>query len=143
MNKYKIVEDSIGPKRSFTITVGLKEGYDSFHSHGHNIFELMWASTDWMKHRVEKNLPYLPGMWRTADMNYIHNGMHICEPVAIFCGEVNHLYNSDLKNFQIEEMLNELASILGSTTNQTRVYLTFCDKMWILEKEGEYSGDDE
>jgi hypothetical protein len=133
MNKYKIIEDSVGPKRSFSITVGLNEGYDSPCSH--NIYELIWECIDWMIDRVEKNLPYLPGMWKTADMCYVHNGHQIIEPVAIFCGEVNHLYNSNLKDNDIEEMLNELASVLGSTTNQTRVYLSFCDKMWILEKE--------
>jgi len=134
MNKYKIIQDSIGPKRSFTITVGLKEGYNLL-GKLHEIEELMKESTDWMNTQVNQKLPYLPGMWKTADMCYVYNGQQITEPVAIFSGEVNHLYNSDLKNFQIEEMLNELASILGSTTNQTRLYLTLCNKMWILEKE--------
>ena len=129
-----MIQDSIGPKRSFTITIGLKEGY---HLLGklHKVEELMLKSTIWMKNRTEDKKPYLPGMWRTADICYVYDEKEVWEPVAIFSGEVNHLYNSYLKDWEVEIMLNELASFLGSTTNQTRIYLTFCDKMWILEKE--------
>ena len=134
MNKYKIIENSVGPKRSVTITVGLKEGYNPGDKL-HEIEELMKESTNWMKKRTEISEPYLPGMWKTVEMCYVHDGEEVWEPVAIFSGEVNHLYNSNLDDWEIEKMLNKLASILGSTTNQTRAYLSFCDKTWILEKE--------
>lgn len=135
MNKYKIIQDSIGPKRSFTITVGLKEGYSSKNIILHDIEELIAASLKWMQERSILCREYLPGMWKSATMCYVYDDEQVQEPVAIFSGEVNHFYNSDLENWEVEKTLNELASFLGSTTNQTRVYLTFCDKMWILEKE--------
>ena len=135
MNKYKIIQDSVGPKRSFTITVGLKEGYNSKNIILHDIEELIVASLKWMQERSVLCREFLPGMWKTAKMCYVHDEEQIQEPVAIFSGDVNHLYNSDLEDWEAEKTLNELASILGSTTNQTRVYLTLCDKMWILEKE--------
>ena len=135
MNKYKIIQDSVGPKRSFTITVGLKEGYNSKNIILHDIEELIVASLKWMQERSVLCREFLPGMWKTAEMCYVHDEEQIQEPVAIFSGDVNHLYNSDLEDWEAEKTLNELASILGSTTNQTRVYLTLCDKMWILEKE--------
>lgn len=136
MNKYKIIQSSIGPKRSFSITVGLKEGYDSKNPVLHDIEELIDASLNWMQNRTMLCREYIPGMWKSAEMCYIYdNEEQVREPVAIFGGEINHLYNSDLENWEVEKVLNELASILGSTTNQTRVHLTLCDKMWILEKE--------
>ena len=135
MNKYKVIQDSVGPKRSFTITVGLKEGYSSKNIIFHDIEELIVASLKWMQERSVLCREYLPGMWKSAAMCYVHDDEQVQEPVAIFSGEVNHLYNSDLEDWEVEKTLNELASFLGSTTNQTRVYLTFCDKMWILEKE--------
>ena len=138
MNKYKIIQDSIGPKRSFTITVELKEGYSSKNIVLHDIEELIQASLNWMNERTTslvRKEPYLPGLWETKTVCYVYGEEKVSEIVAIFSGEVNHLYNGGLEDWKVEVMLNELASILGSTTNQTRVYLTFCDKMWILEKE--------
>ena len=64
MNKYKIIQDSIGPKRSFTITVGLKEGYSSKNIVLHDIEELIQASLNWMNERTTslvRKEPYLPG----------------------------------------------------------------------------------
>ena len=66
MNKYNVIQNSVGEKRSFSITVGLKEGYDH-KGKVHDIRELIQASLDWMQERVILKQPYLPGLWEAKN----------------------------------------------------------------------------
>ena len=53
----------------------------------------------------------------------------------MYSGEVSPLYNADLSDGEVEEILNDLAGELGRAFGQTRIYVAYRDKMWILQKE--------
>jgi hypothetical protein len=52
--------------------------------------------------------------------------------VAVFTGEAVHAYLGHLSDQDIETMLNELAIELGAALGQERLYVSFCDRTWIL-----------
>jgi hypothetical protein len=53
---YSVVPDSIGPRRDFRISVGLREGWDT-DGRVFDVSEAVRTARAWMKHRVEAGLP--------------------------------------------------------------------------------------
>ena len=134
---YKVVEDSRGPRRDFRITVGLREGWDD-EGRVYDVSEAVRTARAWMIRRVTKGLPALSGMFTRAEVTYAWprpdgTAGSDREPVAIFIGEAVHAYLGHLSDQEIEALLNELAAELGAALGQERMYVSFCDRTWILD----------
>jgi len=138
--KYKVISN--GPKRSFSIVIGLKEGYDQTNANLHTQFEIEQVYLNWVNEKLANKQPYLPGMFHQDVMVYMHNDKQIKEPVVLFNGEVSNIFNAYLTDSAVEEILKELGSLFGSTTNQTRIYISYTGYFGfnfslVLEKEND------
>ena len=134
---YRVVEGSLGPRRDFRIAVGLREGWDD-EGRVYDVSEAVRTARAWMKRRAEADRPALSGMFERGEVTYAwrrpdHSVGSDREPVAIFTGEAVHAYLGHLSNAEIETMLNELAMELGAALGQERLYISFCDRTWILD----------
>ncbi len=133
---YIMVPGSYGPRRDFRITVGLREGWDQ-EGRVYDVSEAVRTARAWMLRRVESGLPALSGMFTRAEVTYAWprddgTAGSDREPVAVFTGEAVHAYLGHLSDLDIETMLNELAIELGAALGQERLYVSFCDRTWIL-----------
>src|SRR5580692_1747217 len=139
---YSIVPGSLGPRRDFRISVGLREGWDA-EGRVFDVSEAVRTARAWMKRRVEAGQPALSGMFTRAEVTYAwprpdgSTGSDR-EPVALFTGEAVHAYLGHVPDAEIEAMLNELAIALGVALGQERIYVSFCDRTWILDAEGRF-----
>jgi len=134
---YVVVPGSYGPRRDFRITVGLREGWDD-EGRVWDVSEAVRTARAWMRRRVDKGQPALSGMFTRAEVTYAwprEDGTAGSdrEPVAVFIGEAVHAYLGHLADQDIEDMLNELAIELGAALGQERLYVSFCDRTWILD----------
>lgn len=141
MNSYKILPDSVGVRKSFQVTAGLRVGYDAA-AVTHTVEEAVQVILENLKSRAATGLLYLTGTVTTGEVVYAWpegpgkaGGGH--EPVALYQGEVNPLFNKDLLNRPeaVREILDELGAALGVALGQTRIYLAYDGEMWILQKE--------
>jgi hypothetical protein len=57
------------------------------------------------------------------------------EPVVQYRGEVNPLYCAEMTDAEVEGTLLSLGNFLGEQLGQVRVYLTYRDETFILQKE--------
>lgn len=130
-----------GPLRSFKIVIGLVEGYGR-EAKGHTIDEVIDIALDHLKRRADAKLPFLSGIvvpgnvcyaWKKDDNNEAESRT---EPTAIYQGEVSPLYNKDLSDEDALEMLREMALEFAERLNQTRMYVSFLDKIYLFEREG-------
>ncbi len=134
---YRVVDGSRGPRRDFRIAVGLREGWDD-EGRVYDVSEAVRTARAWMKRRVETERPALSGMFTRGEVTYAWRRPDSSvgsdrEPVAIFTGEAVHAYLGHLPDAEIEAMLNELAVELGAALGQERLYISFCDRTWILD----------
>ena len=134
---YAVVPGSRGPRRDFRITVGLREGWDA-EGRVYDVSEAVRTARAWMSRRVGANLPALSGMFTRAEVTYAWpradgSAGSDREPVALFTGEAVHAYLGHLPDSAIEALLNELAIELGAALGQERLYVSFCDRTWILD----------
>jgi len=137
---YAMVKESLGPRRDFRITIGLREGWDP-EGRVFDISEAVRTARGWMKRRLEAKLPALSGMFTRAEVTYAwprEDGTvgSDREPVALFTGEAVHAYLGHLADAEIETMLNELAGELGAALGQERIYVAFRERTWILDAGG-------
>ncbi len=140
---YKVVQGSRGERRSFAITCGLAEGYGP-ETKTHSGEEAVEVILGWQKHNAAAGQAFLTGTVSTGEVVYawqeslgVAGGGH--EPAAIFSGEVSPLYNADTTDENVEFMLEELAGRLGNALGQTRVYVAYGDKIWILQREATFT----
>lgn len=134
---YRLVANSYGARRDFRITVGLREGWDP-EGRVFDISEAVRTAHAWMRRRVSAGLPALSGMFTRGDVTYALSRPDGSigsdrEPVAMFTGEAVHAYLGHLTDHELEAMLNELATELGSALGQERLYVAFCGHTWILD----------
>src|ERR1700712_3452987 len=134
---YSVVSGSLGPRRDFRISVGLREGWDA-EGRGFAVPEAVRTARAWMKRRVEAGQPALSGMFARAEVTYAWPRPDGTvgsdrEPVALFTGEAVHAYLGHLSDDTIEAMLNDLAIELGAALGQERIYVAFADRSWILD----------
>lgn len=137
---YRPVPNSRGPRRAFALTVGLREGYGPT-GKTHSREEAVEAALAWMKGRAASGLPFITGaVSAPSEVVYAWpegpgqaGGGH--EPVVRFEGEVSPLYGAHLHDEEVVTMLEELAATLGSALGQTRVYASFKEEVWILQRE--------
>jgi hypothetical protein len=136
-NDYSLVPGSLGPRRDFRISVGLREGWDA-DGRVFDVSEAVRTARAWMKRRVEAGQPALSGMFTRAEVTYAWPRPDGTvgsdrEPVALFTGEAVHAYLGHLPDETIEAMLNELSIELGVALGQERIYVAFADRTWILD----------
>ena len=134
---YKVVAGSRGPRRDFRIAIGLREGWDE-DGRVYDVSEAVKTARAWMKRRVEAGMPALSGMFTRGEVTYAWRepdgpARSDREPVAIFTGEAVHAYLGHLSDNEIEAMLNELAVEIGAKLAQERLYISFCERTWILD----------
>jgi hypothetical protein len=134
---YSLVPGSLGPRRDFRITVGLREGWDA-DGRVFDVTEAVRTAHAWMKRCVEAGQPALSGMFTRAEVTYAWPRPDGTvgsdrEPVALFTGEAVHAYLGHLPDETIEAMLNDLSIELGTALGQERIYVAFADRAWILD----------
>jgi hypothetical protein len=125
---YSVVPGSLGPRRDFRISVGLREG--DADGRVLDVSEAVRTARAWMKRRVEAGQPALSGMFTRAEVTYAWPRPDGTvgsdrEPVAQFTGEAVHTYLGHLSDETIEAMLNELSIELGAALGQERIYVAF------------------
>ena len=89
-----VVPGSLGPRRDFRISVGLREGWDA-DGRVFDVSEAVRTARAWMKRRVEAGQPALSGMFTRAEVTYAWPRPDGTvgsdrEPVALFTGEAVH-----------------------------------------------------
>jgi hypothetical protein len=134
---YSVVPNSLGPRRDFRITVGLREGWDT-EGRVFDVTEAVRTARAWMKRRVEAGQPALSGMFTRSEVTYAWPRADGTvgsdrEPVALFTGEAVHAYLGHLPDDAVTAMLNELSIELGTALGQERIYVAFADRTWILD----------
>src|SRR5208337_1907248 len=122
---YGVVPGSMGLRRDFRISIGLREGWDT-EGRVFDVSEAVRTARAWMKRRVEGGLPALSGMFTRAEVTYAWPRPDGSvgsdrEPVAIFTGEAVHAYLGHLPDEDIEAMLNDLSAELGAALGQERL----------------------
>jgi len=138
---YEVVKDSMGVRRSFVITCGLKAGYGKTATTF--VFEeAVNFILRWMKMKAANKKPFLTGSVTIGEVVYAWpSGEGTAdggsEPVFKFEGEASPLYSDSMTDEQVSEILNDLAIRLGTAFHQTRVYVAYRDVVWILQDEKE------
>jgi len=140
--KYNTVPTKTNERRSFRITVALREGYEGG-AVVHEPSEAIQATHQWMKQRAEADQPYLTGSFAEETLVYTWKGAtgqdDAPEPAVVYQGEVSVAYNPDMPDDDIKELLNELGALLGVALHQTRVYIAYRDEVWIIQADGKFS----
>lgn len=130
MNRYQII--SKGPAKLFSITCGLREGYEP-DSKIHTSSEVSDVIKYWIKHRKELGLQYLTGIAAEAEVIYLERqGYAGGEAVVTFSGQVSPEVGDRLSDEEIISMLNDLASRIGEATKQEQIHLVYRGTAWIL-----------
>lgn len=135
----KVVENSIGTRRAFTITVGTQEGYGDS-AKKHTLAEVVGAAKSWMMQKAASGKSFVTGFFTSGEVVYAWpegegKAGGGSEPNATFQGEVTPLYGAHLTDEEVKVLLNDLASHLGEKLGQTRVYVRYREEVWILQAE--------
>ena len=136
----RIVNIASGLRRSFTLTVGLRQGYGE-NAVTHGVEEVVDLIVDHLKSRAATGQTYLTGTVVLGEVAYAWpegegkaGGAH--EPTALYQGEVSPLYNKDLSDDEVVVILTDLAQVLANALGQTRVYLAYRESAMIFQTEG-------
>jgi len=118
-------------KCPFQITIGLREGYKN--GKLHTVKEVQKIIGEWLLEQKSADKPYLAGTITKSTVVYAHETV-ITEPVAIYDGNVNPLYRQNFNDKKIVESLTEIVEILMKKLKQTRIYFSYLDRIYIMEK---------
>jgi len=131
---YRQVRGSLGPRREFRITLGLRAGYGP----GGRLYDLeeaVRAAHRWMMGRARRRQTFLTGMFTRGEVLYARSSiLSDREPVAIFAGEALPVAARKLDDRQIEAMLDELAIKMAQTLEQEEVHIAYRDRTWTLRR---------
>lgn len=131
---YRAVRGSLGPRREFKITLGLRAGYGPA-GRIYDLEEAVRATHDWMIERARRNATFLTGMFTRGEVLYARSPLHTDrEPVAIFSGEALPLAARELDDAMIEALLDELAAHMARTLEQEEVQIAYRDRTWTLRR---------
>ena len=131
---YREVRGSLGPRREFKITLGLRAGYGPS-GRIYDLEEAVRAAHDWMIGRARRHATFLTGMFTRGEVLYARSPVHTDrEPVAIFSGEALPLAAKKLDDATIEALLNELAAMMARTLEQEEVQIAYRDRTWTLRR---------
>ena len=126
-----------GLARRFTVTFGLKAGYGD----NAKVFpqsDAEKAIQGWMANRIESGKKYLTGSvrggtllwgWKPDDAAPVLG----TEAQAEYSGVLHPLFNADLTEEEVLEMLQDLASKVGNTLEQERVWVEWGGKVYVLK----------
>ncbi len=129
---------SIGRRRPFVITAGLREGY---RPDGviHHCVEARQAVLRWVMARARAEQPYLTGIITEGALVYAWGSGPEAnvgtEPAIMFSGEISASFLADLPDEAVETMLDELAEELARALGQERVYVAYGDRTWALQAD--------
>lgn len=125
--------------RPFQINVGLEEGYGS--NIKHYPAEVLTLVATWMENKMRNGEAVITGLilypalilygWNSASTGVKINH----ENMVALVGNVNPLYSSDLTDEQVILILRDLASFIGESLNQTRMYVTYKDEIRIYQND--------
>jgi hypothetical protein len=131
---YKPVRGSLGPRREFKITLGLRAGYGPA-GRIYDLEEAVRAAHDWMINRARRDATFLTGMFTRGEVLYARSPLHTDrEPVAIFSGEALPLAARKLDDAKIEALLDDLAAEMARTLEQEEVQIAYRDRTWTLRR---------
>jgi hypothetical protein len=140
MKNYAVVSAVTDVRRSFAVTLGLQEGYGPT-GKTHTAADVVAAAAEWMKAKAAAGLAFLTGtVSGEGTVVYAYpdgpgKAASGTEPSTVFGGEVSVLYSANLTDDEVVGLLNELAGHLGNALGQTRVYVAYRDKTWVLQAE--------
>jgi len=131
---YRPVRGSLGPRREFKITLGLRAGYGP-KGRIYDLEEAVRAAHDWMIRRARRGATFLTGMFTRGEVLYARSRLHSDrEPVAIFSGEALPLASRRLGDATIEALLDELAADMARILEQQEVHIAYRDRTWTLRR---------
>jgi hypothetical protein len=131
---YRDVRNSVGPRREFKITLGLRAGYGPA-GRIYDLEEAVRAAHDWMIRRAQRGETFLTGMFTRGEVLYARTRLHSDrEPVAIFSGEALPQESRELDDMKVEALLNELAVEMARTLEQEEVQIAYRDRTWTLRR---------
>lgn len=119
--------------RHFEITGGLVEGYDNLNQY-HSLDEVYEAHASWQKARNiiqgvrVMYVKILYGWRENAELEWAE------EPGFLISGGINILYDTDLSDDDALARILDLAEWMGAALGQTRMYVTFDERDYILER---------
>jgi hypothetical protein len=131
-------------RRTYSITVGLRAGYDPDDQMVNYRRTLVPDLVrDWILGRARNGKPFLT--WVVTDATLVYgwgstekDAGSITEPAAVLSGEVSTLYGDSVSDEAVREMLEFLAAKLGTGLDQHRVYISYHGnsldgESWVLE----------
>ncbi len=124
-------------RRSFQITIGLMEGYNTGVVHTYQ--EVLDLINIWMRNRMRSGSSCITsGTLINGTMLYTWNSeatgiVTNQENVVMFVGEVNSIHNPGLSDDDAVVALKDLATFLGGVLKQTRMYIMFKKRIIVLE----------
>jgi hypothetical protein len=129
-----------GERRTFTITIGLSEGYgDKAIVHHPNTADRV--ANDWMEARAKEKLLTISGFFTEIELHYMYDedgrAQSKHEPGVRFWGEVSIRRLHTATDEMIVETLNDLADSLGLALGQKQVTLSYRDSTWTRELQPE------
>lgn len=130
-------------RRAYTITLGLDPYAADIGADQAAIIARVAAGL-WIRDRMAAGKPFLTFRVTRCDLLYGRPGedgqpQGEVEPALLFDGDVSVLYGADIRDGEVMEMLDELASALAGPLLQERVYLTYRATAWVLERVAEGS----
>ncbi len=126
-----------GPRRTFQLTMGRVEGYTR------NAVpvaedEVRKVILNWLRLRVEAGRFQLPGVLTFGHVLYAWptdaGAGTSAEPVAQYAGDVSPAYCLDVGDREVEDALNDLAARLAKEFKQTRIYVSYLDRTWVVQR---------
>lgn len=129
-----------GVRRTFTITVGLSEGYGSA-GIVHHPSTADKAVSEWMEARVREDRLTISGFFTEIKLHYVYTEEKVAhadhEPGLRFWGEVSIQRLEDTSDAEITEVLNDLADALGRALCQEHVIVSYRDSTWVREYQAD------
>ena len=120
-------------KRSFEVTLGLRQGY-SPDAPVYDGREVVAAIKAWMDQRTSLGLPKLQGKYAFGEGSGLIYPMRnvaeateqaVDEPLFVFAGELSPKYDSKRSDDEVRLTLRDLALTLGRRFEQKRMYYSY------------------
>ncbi|MEI6553806.1 MAG: hypothetical protein WCO09_04505 [bacterium] len=126
-----------GPLRPFQIIIDHKIGYGS-NSSVITRKGLVSLVTKYLKERAANGLPFLSGAVISGDRCYAWptvKGGAVAEnePVSIYTGDASLQYHPNLSDADVLAILNDMAAMLAEKLQQSRIFLSYMDKMYVFQ----------
>lgn len=132
-NQHHFGDDQM-PKKQWQINMGLVEGYD-MKAKTHAVEDVHNTFKKWIISRRKQKLPILSGSVQGETMIYPYDDDAIMEPSAIIKGELSPKFDKHRKDYEVAETLKNLAIAFLFAHGQTRVYYSYCNVQYTVDKK--------